>query len=110
MSAGRRDQRIAFQAATAATDAQGSAETTWGTAVNAWAHVTNTAAKETREGNAEVAEAEYRFNVRYHSGLATLDGTSRLTWKGSIFNIQTFIPTPEGRPSEINITARKRAA
>ncbi len=110
MSAGQRNQRIAFQTASAAPDAQGSVVTTWGTEVNCWAYVANVAAKESREGNAQVAETEYKFNVRYQSALGALDGTARLTWKGGIYDIISFIPTPEGRPSEINITARRRAA
>jgi len=86
---GKMDRRIAIQRRTITQDAAGGNVETWSLQANAWAEKVDQHGKESEIANADRAEDETQFRVRYKSFLEGVTSASgyRITYKGQTFDI-----------------------
>ena len=88
-NSGKMDRRIAIQARTLTQDAAGGNVETWALQASAWAEKVEQRGKQSEIADADRADDETQFRVRYKSFLAGVTASSgyRITYKGETFDI-----------------------
>lgn len=102
MNPGKMDRRLTVQVRTMTKDAAGGRVETWADAFDCWGEVVRHTAREGIAADADRAQEERQFRIRYKSGIAS--GTHRVLYQLQFFDITGI--TEEGRRDRLLLTCR----
>lgn len=88
MTAGKRDQKVAFQRLTTTDDGYGGQIETWATIFSRWCEVKPLSGRERDMAQQVENPRNYRMTIPRDSDTATLTGADRVVWRGKTGNIR----------------------
>lgn len=108
MRSGRLDRRIIiqqFSPASPAINADGEPSGSWTTLDAVWAEILPLKGTEKMQGQQELAQAEYKFNIRYRGDITP---KNRISYSGNIYDILAVLSI--GRNKGLSLQCRRNVA
>lgn len=108
MNAGRLDSKIVIQSASLTTNGLGVQTESWSTIATEWAEVRHLKGQEYEQAQQIAGETDTKFIIRYNSNSSAITQSSRIQFGSEDYDILESIPIPGGRPTKLEIYARRR--